>query len=531
MLLSTVMKRRLFIAGGAAVFGSALASGGCGTNPWLQRALTARDLALSSVRRLQVVRVDPLSGRCVYVADTGHATVDHPILHARTGESFDFVIENLLPQPTTVHFHGLGLPEASDGAGFDPIPPGESRRVRFDIRDRSGLYWMHSHAHGFTAEQVHAGLAALLVVHDDEDAALDEALALAAGNRLALALADVRESNGVLRPYSPGERDCLHGWYGNRMLVNGALDASIEVYPGWVRLQLLNACNARGLLLGLTHARHGETGLARFHLIGTDGGLLAEPREVDRVFLYGGERVDIAIEIPANGVLQANSLAFDARHQIRGKWPGHAHPARHHYPGLAAAQVCASRESIDSVPADGARMSLFSLRASAAIAPQEGRMPSRLSSLTDARTARFDVDRRLRLDFDDQNGFVIDNLRYRIDEPGFAITRGTREIWEIRNSPISMPHAMHLHGFHFRVLRRQGTFGPARALATESNARMPTDLGLKDTVVVWPNETLWLEVDFSLPAGAAFRGPQRYMFHCHNLEHEDGMMMRNLVVN
>jgi len=53
---------------------------------------------------------------------------------------------------------------------------------------------------------------------------------------------------------------------------------------------------------------------------------------------------------------------------------------------------------------------------------------------------------------------------------------------------------------------------------------------VKDTVVVWPNETLWLAVDFALPDEAAFRGRQRYMFHCHNLEHEDGMMMRNFAV-
>jgi len=89
---------------------------------------------------------------------------------------------------------------------------------------------------------------------------------------------------------------------------------------------------------------------------------------------------------------------------------------------------------------------------------------------------------------------------------------------------------MHVHGFGFRVLRRQGTFGAARRLATEPGGRFPTDLGVKDTVLAWPNETLWLALDFALPPQAAFGGPQRYMFHCHNLEHEDAMMMRNLTV-
>jgi FtsP/CotA-like multicopper oxidase with cupredoxin domain len=155
------------------------------------------------VRRLVAERVDPIAGRCRYVADLGARQVVQPMLFARRGESFDALIENALPQPTTVHFHGLTLPQAQDGAGFDPIAPGERKRVRFEVQNRSGLYWFHPHPHGFTAEQVYAGLAGLLVVTDDEDRALDAELVLATGNRLALAIADVRVGNGVIRPYTP----------------------------------------------------------------------------------------------------------------------------------------------------------------------------------------------------------------------------------------------------------------------------------------------------------------------------------------
>jgi FtsP/CotA-like multicopper oxidase with cupredoxin domain len=51
-----------------------------------------------------------------------------------------------------------------------------------------------------------------------------------------------------------------------------------------------------------------------------------------------------------------------------------------------------------------------------------------------------------------------------------------------------------------------------------------------DTVLLWPNETIWLAGVFALPEDAAFRGAQRYMSHCHNLEHEDAMMTRNFTV-
>jgi suppressor of ftsI/bilirubin oxidase len=389
---------------------------------------------------------------------------------------------------------------------------------------------MHSHAHGFTAEQVHSGLYALLVVHDADDDALSGTLLTGPGNDLAMALSDARVSTGVLLPYAPIAGECLHGWYGNQMLVNGALDAAFVVSSGWVRLRLLNACNARGLLLAFLPASSPDAVPRPFHLLGTDGGLLATPRRIDRLFFHAAERVDIAIPMRPNESLKALSLAFDPRHQIRSNGNGHGHPARDRYPPLSAAAMCAIGDVPAPQRADGAVLPLFSLNSGTAVAPEVASMPEKLSSLNDATDSGEPPTRRLRLDFDEQRGFLIDNQSYRLDEAGIGITRGSREIWEIRNSPISMPHPMHLHGFQFRVLRRQGTFGPARSLATESNGRLQTDLGLKDTVTIWPNETLRIEIDFSLPQADSFSGSQRYMFHCHNLEHEDGMMMRNVVV-
>ena len=527
------MNRRRFLSAGLAS-----AAAACGvvraTRDTTVAAPTAlagdRVVAISAVRRLVAERRDPLAGRCSYVADAGVQQVAQPILVARRGETFDAVVENALPQPTTVHFHGLTLPEAADGAGFDPIVPGARKRVRFEVKNRSGLYWFHPHPHGFTAEQVHGGLAGLLVVTDDDDDALDAALGLAPGNRLALAVADARVAGGVIRPYAPTGADCLHGWYGNRALANGELDARRVVAPGWVRLQILNACNARGLLLGFRDGEGGD-GLVPFHLLGTDGGLLAAPRAVERVFVYTGERVDVVVDPAGRREITAVSLEFDPRHHTQGTAPRHHHPARERYAPLAASSVCETGpggDSADRLP-DGAELPLFTLRIEGAtrIAPP---LPSRLSALADAAAGPQDAARRIRLDFDERAGFLIDQTPYRLDELAFTVKRGTREVWEIRNSPISMPHPMHLHGFGFRVLRRQGTYGAARRFATESGARFPTDLGVKDTVLLWPNETIWLAVDFTLPEEAAFRGAQRYMFHCHNLEHEDGTMMRNFAV-
>jgi suppressor of ftsI/bilirubin oxidase len=85
---------------------------------------------------------------------------------------------------------------------------------------------------------------------------------------------------------------------------------------------------------------------------------------------------------------------------------------------------------------------------------------------------------------------------------------------------------MHIHGFLFRALSRTGSPEQQRELAVDPSGLAATDLGWKDTVLVWPAETVRIVTDFTHP----FRGDQVYMFHCHNLEHADGDMMLNLKV-
>jgi suppressor of ftsI/bilirubin oxidase len=107
-----------------------------------------------------------------------------------------------------------------------------------------------------------------------------------------------------------------------------------------------------------------------------------------------------------------------------------------------------------------------------------------------------------------------------------VVRRDTVETWDIRNSQPSMPHPMHLHGFQFRVLSREGSPEQQQRLAVTETGLAATDLGWKDTVLAWPGETVRIVTDFSHP----FLGDQVYMVHCHNLEHEDGGMMLNLKV-
>jgi suppressor of ftsI/bilirubin oxidase len=95
--------------------------------------------------------------------------------------------------------------------------------------------------------------------------------------------------------------------------------------------------------------------------------------------------------------------------------------------------------------------------------------------------------------------WLINGLTYQIDANPIVVQRNTTEIWEIHNEAQSMPHAMHLHGFHFQVLGRTHSPAQVRNQAVDGRGRAATDLGWKDTVLVWPGETVRIAVHFAHP--------------------------------
>lgn len=97
----------------------------------------------------------------------------------------------------------------------------------------------------------------------------------------------------------------------------------------------------------------------------------------------------------------------------------------------------------------------------------------------------------------------------------------------ISSAKKSMHHPMHLHGYLYRVLERRGSPAQVKNRAVDVQGRLSTDLGNKDTVLVWPGETVSVSIDFGSPR---YPGEQLFLFHCYNLEHEDQGMMLNLKV-
>ncbi|QSX79087.1 multicopper oxidase family protein [Agrilutibacter solisilvae] len=449
----------------------------------------------------------------------GHA-IANPVLHVAHGQTLQVSLDNRLQEATTVHWHGLVVDEANDGSGLHPVEAGMQRAYRIRVANRAGLYWYHAHPHQRTGLQVHAGLAGLLLVEDDEELALRKRLGLQWGDRdLPLLIADKQVDTANRLVYRSGADD----WIGNRVLVNWTPEPFLEVVPGLYRLRLANVCNARVLRPAFLH----EEQALEFHLIGTDGGLLAQPWPMEDLFLAPAQRADVLVDFSrlppgARVVLRSLDYVPMENEDESGAFapdPMGDHPAAEPMgAGLDLMQFCVAGCG-DDVRGNGGRGA-----AGASGSRRAAAIPASLSSLPAPPDTRGWPVRPFRLHMDSQGAWFINGHNFHRDghAPAFTVKRGTREVWELRNAMTSMPHPIHVHGVQFRVVERRISPQDVRSRQVAEGGLGPQDLGCNDTVLVWPGETVRIAIDFDQP----FDGNQQYMLHCHNLEHEDmGMML------
>jgi len=118
----------------------------------------------------------PVAGQSDLPVWAYDAQVPGPVLRYRRGEVLDLELHNALPDPTTIHWHGIRLPNAMDGVpGLtqDAVAPGQRFRYRFALPD-AGTYWYHPH--WGTPEQLERGLSGALIIEDDEPPLVDRDL-------------------------------------------------------------------------------------------------------------------------------------------------------------------------------------------------------------------------------------------------------------------------------------------------------------------------------------------------------------------
>jgi suppressor of ftsI/bilirubin oxidase len=443
----------------------------------------------------------------------------NPVLRARTGTAVRAKFWNALEDMSIIHWHGFKVDSNNDGHPHYAVAGGATYDYQYVIANRAALYWYHPHPHRLTGKQVYLGLAGLYLIEDDEELELQRALDLRFGvTDVPLVLQDKRLDEAGNPVFAPTSAERFAGLVGSQVLVNLTPRPHFHAATRIHRFRILNASNARIYRLAF---RHGAR-LVDYTVIGGDGGLLDRPRAVQEAFLAPAERLDILLDLrdTARGdVVSLVSLPFDPMHReaesTRGESAVHGEHAAHGGHGEATAHG-------GEVP-DGAEIELMRIVVNRRVA-YDRRVPSSLSRIEPLRP---DGSPPRPITLDQKNGiWRINGRTYVGHETPIVVKRGAIETWAIRNVPRSMPHPVHIHGFQFQLLDRSESPEQQLRLAVTQTGLAATDLGWKDTVLVWPGETVRIVTDFSHP----FLGDQVYMVHCHNLEHEDGGMMLNLKV-
>ena len=426
-----------------------------------------------------------------------------PVLRVRNNDWVTFNVKNSLQEPMTTHWHGLHVPAYADGGPHQIIHPGETWSPEFQIKQKAATFWYHPHLMGKTGEHIYKGLAGLIIV-DDEEA---DALSLPSDygvDDIPLIVQDRRFRSDGQFQYVSMMPDRMMGMKGDVVLVNGTTNSQLKLKRKRTRLRLLNGSNSRVYNFGFDDGRH-------FHQIATDGSLLRTAVKRNRLRLAPGERTEILVNFESNSSAVLMSYADVSAGRGSGAMMRMMGMGGNHET-LRIMEMRADRledsnmelpKLLSEVPnwsiSQADRTRRFELQGMGMMGGGSGGMMGRGSgSMMSGGMMRM-----WRI-----NGRTMNMAR--IDE---RIPLDSTEIWEIHNSS-NMLHPFHVHDIQFRIIDRNG------------GAAKNYEQGLKDTVIVDSGETVRVIAKFEDYADPKLP----YMYHCHNLEHEDAGMMGQFTV-
>ena len=463
-----------------------------------------------------------------------------PAVKLNKGQSVNVDIHNQLAEETTLHWHGLEIPGEVDGGPQGIIPAGGKRSVTFTPDQRAATCWFHPHQHGKTGRQVAMGLAGLVLIEDEEIRKL--MLPKQWGiDDVPVIIQDKQFSADGQVDYQLDIMTAAVGWFGDTLLTNGAIYPQHAAPRGWLRLRLLNGCNARSLNIAASDNRP-------LYVIASDGGLLAEPVKVTELPMLMGERFEVLVDVSDGKAFDLVTLPvsqmgmaiapFDKPHPVMRVQPllitasGTLPDTLTSMPSLPSLEGLTVRKlqlSMDPMlDMMGMQMLMKKYGGQAMAGMDHGKMMGHMNNdnmghgnmnhgnMNHGEMGNMqhgDMGNMKHGSFDFHNANRINGQAFDMNKPMFAAAKGQHERWVISGQGDMMLHPFHIHGTQFRILSENGK-APAAHRA-----------GWKDTVRVegGVSEVL-VKFDHDAPKEHA------YMAHCHLLEHEDTGMMLGFTV-
>ncbi|AKA39279.1 multicopper oxidase CueO [Yersinia ruckeri] len=463
-----------------------------------------------------------------------------PAIRLQRGKPVTIEVNNTLPEATTVHWHGLEIPGEVDGGPQALIAAGATRTVSFTVDQPAATCWFHPHTHNKTGYQVAMGLGGLVLIEDEESSKL--ALPKQWGvDDIPVILQDKLLNQDGQIDYQLDVMTAAVGWFGDKMFTNGAQYPQQITPRGWVRLRLLNGCNARSLNLALSNGRP-------MYVIASDGGFLPEPIVVTELPILMGERFEILVDMSDGNSLDLVTLPvkqmgmtlapFDQPLPVLRLQPSLSAGSKTLPDQLIALPVLPSLDGLKErwfqlmmnpqldMLGMQALMTRYGHQAMAGMnMDQHGGMAmnesgkGRMAGMDHAamghgNMAGMEPGAKAADSFDFSHANMINGKAFSMTEAAFDVRQGQYEKWTISGEGDMMLHPFHIHGTQFRILTENGQPPAAHRR------------GWKDTVRVEGARSEVL-VRFNHLAPAS----QSYMAHCHLLEHEDTGMMLGFTVS
>jgi blue copper oxidase len=405
----------------------------------------------------------------------------------KKGTNVSIIVNNQLPDTTTVHWHGLHVAPQNDGGPHTMIMPGATWNPQFTVMDRASTYWYHPHFHMKTAEQVLKGAAGMIIVRDSAEAALN--LPRRYGIDDFPIIVQSLQFDSLNQPMPKGMED-------STLLVNSTMNPYVNMPAQVVRLRLLNASGERVMNFGFT-------GSMSFSIIGSDGGLLQNPVSATRIRLAPGERAEVLLNLTGMNTQTIQLMSYGSELPM-GVQGGPTMPMSGGPP-------------MDS-PLNGINFNILQINVVVQTTTPVTTIPSTLVNVMPYTAIQANITRTINMTADSMmvmdGPFYFNDSTFNMMRIDYQIPLNNIEIWQLSNQTM-VAHPFHIHDVQFYILDRDGNAPPLE------------ERGRKDVVLVLPNETVRFITKFEDFADTL----TPYMFHCHILMHEDDGMMGQFVVS